>query len=476
MDGVRAFVASRGARGASAKPHRVFANWSSYFSLPWVCFIDIAVFCLYLLFAYYHQASTIAFTLDFSQTISAFFLDGIDLPDPPIGIPVGDGQVYYRRDFESVLNTTCLRFFRFPNAFPIAYPFLAADRGWLTTRLFNGTLASVPFNESSAAAAAASVQPYVETFSTVEAVLGYHIQVTGETHDARLTLTIRASFTHDNDTGTVFMDISHTRVQEKFELTGDMLLVELDFSLPILIAALNVAGIVGLVRYVFQMVEFAVVKAADNLGNWRMIFWRKFDKWSFFAFITHALSIAACVLYMIKGRDITQNVPPFLSVFSAATVCHSLLLIRYLQLKDSTMLIVTVFYKSAVKIVQFLVGCLPIYIGFLAFGVCFFGHLNPYFATAMEMAVFLFCSMHGDSLRDMYDATMVQSDMSVYVGFIFVSLWLAFSLLIMFNITISIVQEVLEVETEKQEAPREDPAFRSLAVLPAHLHTSLPLG
>jgi hypothetical protein len=187
------------------------------------------------------------------------------------------------------------------------------------------------------------------------------------------------------------------------------------------------------------------------------------------------MSIAACVMYMINGRDITEDVPPILYVLSAATVCHSLLLVRYLQLKPSTMLIVTVFYKSAVKIVQFLVGCLPIYIGFLAFGVCFFGHLNEYFATALEMAIFLFCSMHGDSLRDMYDDTIVQSDMSVYVGFVFVSLWLAFSLLIMFNITISIVQEVLEVETEKQEAPKEG-APASGPPLPVQSQWALPLG
>jgi hypothetical protein len=471
MEAFRSYVATRGNRGDSIKPHRVFANWATYFSLPWVCFIDIGTFCLWILFAYYHQTSTIAFTLDFSQTISTFFLDDIELPDTPLGIPVGNGQIYYQSQFESILNVTCARFFLFPDSFPIAYPFLGASTGNLTINLFNPTAIVVPFNATSTSDAAASVTPYVESFYTVTAVLPYHIQVTGETQDARLGLTISATFRHDNDTGTIFMQITHTRVQEKFDLNGETLLVNLDYSLPVLIIGLNFAGICCLGRYAFRMGGFAVRKGKADGWDWRHVFWKKFDKWSFFAFVTHALSISACTMYIIKGREITEDVPPTLYVLSAATVCHSLLLIRYLQLKASTMLIVTVFYKSAVKIVQFLAGCLPIYIGFLAFGVCFFGHLNEYFATALEMAIFLFCSMHGDSLRDMYDDTMVQSDISVYVGFVFVSFWLAFSLLIMFNITISIVQEVLEVETQKQED-----GAAGFPVLPAQMQRGIPLG
>jgi hypothetical protein len=156
-------------------------------------------------------------------------------------------------------------------------------------------------------------------------------------------------------------------------------------------------------------------------------------------------------MYLMVGRDIKAPVPPILYVLSAASVLHSLLLIRYLRLKKSTMLIMSVIFRSSWKVLQFLCGCLPIFFGFHAIGICFFGHLSEYFATGMEMAAFLFCSMHGDSLRDFYDNTMVQNDMSVYVGFLYVSLWLAFSLLIMFNITIAIVQEVLKVETKKAE-------------------------
>jgi hypothetical protein len=51
----------------------------------------------------------------------------------------------------------------------------------------------------------------------------------------------------------------------------------------------------------------------------------------------------------------------------------------------------------------------------------------------------------------MYDDVMIQNDMSIYLGFTYTTLWIAFSLLIMFNITISIVQEVLTVETYRSE-------------------------
>jgi hypothetical protein len=87
-------------------------------------------------------------------------------------------------------------------------------------------------------------------------------------------------------------------------------------------------------------------KGITDGGNPREIFWNKMDKWSFFAFGPHLLSIAACALDIIRGRHITEDVPPILYVLSAVTVYHSLLLIRYL--------IGTVFSRSVVKIVQFL--------------------------------------------------------------------------------------------------------------------------
>jgi hypothetical protein len=296
------------------------------------------------------------------------------------------------------------------------------------------------------------------TFRTVVAEMGYHIQVTREPLDERLTLRIQAEFTHDNDTDTMLLDISHTRVQEKLDFSGDAVLTNFDTSVPISIGALNIIALLILVQYVWAVREFSEAQYHEKGGTgW---FEAYFDWSSILGFLAHTVSFAACVMYLMVGRDITAAVPPILYVLSAASVLHSLLLIRYLRLKKSTMLIMSVVFRSAWRILQFLCGCLPIFFGFHAIGICFFGHLSELFATGVEMAIILFSSMHGDSLRDLYDSTMVQNDMSVYIGFIYASLWIAFSLLIMFNITIAIVQEALKVETEKAEKAEEEIARR----------------
>jgi hypothetical protein len=467
-ENVRASVASRGDRRHFVRPHREFRNWSKYFSLPWLCFIDIAVFSLYVLFAYYHQRSQIAFMLDFTESIQAYFLQDVELPTPPQGIPIGDGQITYVDQFLDLVNRTCERFWLFPDSFPVAYPLVIWPAANLTINLFNGSTIVHFFNQSTAPSATALVTVYLTNFSTIRIAANYHLQVTAETHDSRLGLDIIAMFTRDTQTDTIFMDMSHTNIQEKSDFSVDTILGTLDDSIPLLIIFLNVVAILIIITFVYQLVIYTRKKAIESGLKPKVVFRRKFDRWTLFAFVAHLVSIGACIMYIQVGQDVQETVPPVLYALSAATVLHSLLLIRYLKLKQSTMLIMTVFYKSAIKILQFLIGCLPIYAGFLAFAVCFFGHLNETFATGMQCASFLFCVMHGDSIKDMYDRTMIQNDMSVYLGFIYTSLWLAFSLLIMFNITISIVQEVLQVETDKVEpGQRREPEIQALDAGPA---------
>ena len=71
--------------------------------------------------------------------------------------------------------------------------------------------------------------------------------------------------------------------------------------------------------------------------------------------------------------------------------------------------------------------------------------------------------MHGDSILGFFDSTIVQNDYNPYFGFFYSCLWVSFSLLLMFNITISIVSDVLDRESEKinnyEENAEPDIAF-----------------
>ena len=449
LEDVKLMVKYRGNQIKNIKPHHVFRNWIKSFKLPWICFFEISLFCIYLIFSTFHQNGAVAFTLDFNEAISTFFLQDIELLESPLGIPVGAGQIFFEDDLFEIINKTCYRIFTFPDSFPCSHPLMISPFALLTINLNNDTNIEIEFNNSNIDFISNFVKNYFKDFNSIIISINYHVQVENRYHDTRMNVEVFCEFTHDYDSDSIFMDISHTRFQEKFEISWSTILNTLDFSIPILLIILNIAAISVLIDSMIDLFYYCKNKAIDAGLRPFDIFWEKLNKWDLFASLTHLISIFSSIMYILIGQDIEDDVPPILYAMSLSSLLHSLLLIRYLNLKASTMLIVNVFYHSAVKIVQFLFGCFPIFVGTLCFGCCCYGRLTENFATWMQGAALLFCVMHGDSIIGFYDCLLIQFDMNYYFGFFFGTFWIIFSLSIMFNITISIVQEMMTLEEYK---------------------------
>lgn len=550
------------------KPARSFKNWLKYFKNPYFCFIDISVFCLYLIFAVFHEKSSISFSVDLEKAIHSFLVgelsetkqnlnvNGFSTPkfinnqnkykqspnknnqeatkinrkadsnmhtkklqmiDPHQGIPFGEGQIYLIDDFIYILDSTTRTLFHFSSEFPMSHPIF--DSGYVTLKieLLNGTnieqiiresdeiqqktrkSASIfsTYQESSFDSKTDSpnqkielnektflnnkikikskstesndnlpiqkfefknglkpsdfVMPYLMTFKKVSVTMSYHLQIIGSLFDSRINLDIISDFEMDIRTDSIQFDIYHTRFQEKPAslLKFGTVLYTFNYSLPMVIIIFNVTAIFRLIKAIFDLYSYSKRKSEEVGRGDKFIFSKKFDKWNIFAICTHFLSITTMFLYIFIGQDIEEKVPPINVFLSGAAFMHSILLIRYLNLKDTTFLIITVLYKSSLILVKFLLGCLPFFFAFWAFGICFFGHLSYVFASPLQCASYLFCVMHGDSILALFDNTIIQNDYSVYLGFFYSSAWLAFSLLLMFNVTISIFQDVLRRENAK---------------------------
>ncbi|EAX92741.1 hypothetical protein TVAG_334440 [Trichomonas vaginalis G3] len=468
-------VASHSSMRNNIKPHHIFGNWNRYFKLPYICFLEVSLFCSYFLFTLFHQKGAVAFTLDFSKSLSSFFLKDIRIHNPPAGITVGVGQIYYHKDLSAVINTSLQRFFEFPVSFPCAYPIIVNDNGNVKIELKNGTEIDLEFNENNIEQTSNIIKRYFQYFNKITESCIYHVQVAHQVQDTRMNLEVFVEFTHDYDTDTIFMDLSHTRFQEKFDLTSqNSILSTFDFSIPIFIGILNICALIIMGNQTYNLYRYCYAKATDSGQRPFDVFWKKFDKWDLFALLTHIVSIAASIMYILVGQDIEETIPPIVYLMAASSFLHSMLLVRYLKLKPSAFLILMVFYNSAIKILQFLVGCLTVFIGFLCFTNCIFGHLSENFATAMQGSAFLFCTMHGDSLKDFYDTMVLQYDINYYFGFFTATFWILFALSILYNITISIVQEMMSIEEYKlahkddeQTMPAFNIIFNDLALLSA---------
>ncbi|OHT16275.1 hypothetical protein TRFO_13280 [Tritrichomonas foetus] len=461
-----------GEQRKGTKPHHAFRNWSRFFQLPWFCFLDIAVFCLYFLFASYHQNSSISFAHAINHAITEYFLDDVEITEAPIGIPIGKGQIFFIDDFLSISDQTNIKFFNFSKRFPITYPILGSSNTKMSILLQNDTVEDFSLTEFDVPSIL--VYPYLDYFSTISISMVYHIQIESQIQDSRLALEITITFSKDPRTETIFMNLRHTRFQEKYSISASTILNMLNYSIPIIIMILNFIAIFTLFHNVKNLIKYTKIKAFDVGLKAKDMFKSKFDNWNIFAFISHFYSILASITYLIKGQDIEEEVPPVLYIMALATFLHSILLIRYLSLKESTILVINVLFKATIILLQFLLGCLPIFAGFWAFGICFFGHLSIEFASPMQCASYLFCVMHGDSILGFYDSTIIQNDYSVYLGFFYSSIWLAFALLLMFNVTISIVQDVLKDERAKLEEKHSGSGTNQrVNPLPADLHFTL---
>ena len=130
------------------KPHKSFRNWSKFFKIPSFCFIDIAIFSLYLILAIYHEKTLVSQAVNTAKAMDSFFMNelndinddvqkstkyfsknenrkniknqnqglskSLNILSPPTGIPYGNGQIYLIDDFLILLDELSQKLFDFP--------------------------------------------------------------------------------------------------------------------------------------------------------------------------------------------------------------------------------------------------------------------------------------------------------------------------------------------------------------------------
>ena len=100
--------------------------------------------------------------------------------------------------------------------------------------------------------------------------------------------------------------------------------------------------------------------------------------------------------------------------------------------------------NSAFKVGRVVVLFLPIYTGYVVFGVSTFGAQVPQFQTFSSAAINLFAILNGDECRQTYVA--VQKDCtncsSPIVGWIYLSSWICFAMYVILNVVMATIEDV----------------------------------
>ncbi|EAY13458.1 hypothetical protein TVAG_206260 [Trichomonas vaginalis G3] len=426
------------------KPHRVFRNWTLDYRLPWLCFIEISMMIIYVLIGYTNQLSINDFTIDFTKTVDEYFLSDYDFDDPPEMSNSWVGIIYFKQKLLEVTQSTGQRFFDFSKELPLTHPFFPAESMQVTVVTIGGQVIDVNFRQSNISLVTPFINAFMDSFSQIIMSMKYDLQESELTKDNRLELEVIGEFTRDTDSDIVFVDFYHTRITNS-KSSGTFL----HGSVIIFPAAVCVFGGIAIILnsiYTYEVYMFSKEKAERNFQKTMDIFWEKYDKWCFFSFICHTITVISCTLYIIYGLDYEDQLPFTNTLMAISSMLHCFLLIRYLRQKPSTMIIVNVIFAGGVTFLQFLIGCLVIFAGYLVLGCSLFGTYCINFATFTQGAVVLIAIIHGDSIQDLYDSVMDRADLPWWVLFFYMSIWAFFSLTIMFNISISIFEESLTRE------------------------------
>lgn len=435
------------------KPHLIFSNWKNGYQVPLVCFLEIAMLVIYLITGLFHQDNVSILTQDFSTAVDGFFLSGlVEMVDDryPATVPI-----YRKKRLLNVTETIAQRFFEFPMAFPCGDKFHSHGYFTLTHVSTKDKIFEVSFAPDNISFVGLTISFMLEDFKEITMSCPY-VMETVESIGQELVLTVTGNFLHDLDTNIITLDFTHTRNPRMSDHQWSNILAYPFISFPLLNSFCAVVCIIITLLYMRSLYYYTQEKASRDFEVHWHVFWKKIDRWAIYGIVCHLFTITGNIMYCFSGRSYVHAVPVSTVFMTIASFMHCILLIRYLRQKESTMLIVNVIYRAMAKILLFLMGCLFIFVSYVILGCCLFGTYDETFQTVVDGARALIAVIHGDSIQNMFDSAEKRPNITVYAGFFYWAMWVFFSLTIMFNISISIFEEVLTSEIRTMSKENED--------------------
>ena len=453
------------------RPHLMLRNWIGAHHVPWVCFVELGIFIIYIIVGVIHQDSSIGFTRDFSDAVDDFFMQDLCEPNDEGKYP-GQLQFYLKDKFLDAALIVGDNLAHFANEFPCGNEMFSDNVVVLDLYSKDPEVGvdTQVFTEKNASAMRVYLEANLDNFELLEIRSTYEMRLVINDMDEQLMLTVSALFELDPDTNIIVLDFVHSRIERNEALLWQNGLENMTITFPMTIVILAVIALILNLHHVRGVWKYAKLKSHNDFRNFMTVFRAKLDFWVIYALFTHVMSIIGCSYYAVKGKDYEIAVPNTLILISISSAMHCLLMVRYLRLKRSTQLITNVIWHGSAKMLQFIMGCAFIYTGYFVLGYCWFGTYNERFNTLIGSATALVCIIHGDSIKDSFDSFAEGRDLGLAFGVIYMLVWAFFSLTIMFNIAVSIFEEAIHKEimasVQQDRAQRGEESVRPTLVLP----------
>lgn len=465
----RMVVASKMRAGRDGKVHKVFHDWKRGFHAPIVCFIECMIVILYFALGHIHQHASVAFARDFAQVVDDFFMEGMAKKNEdefyPQVIPL-----YMTEDFLEAAMRTARNLFAFADSIPFATEFNVSNHVTLDVSHLSGVRLQRNFTGNEMDDLLATLKLTCWDFNEVflSSIYALSLNIYGLVDE--LLVSVNASFVLNEATNIIILDFAHTRVDTNPEILWQLGLKSAGLTIPLVIVGLAVVAIVLNIASLVGTWQRARVKAAAKFLHADDVFKEEVDIWVVCAFVAHSLSIIANVYYAMNGTQYESAVPPAMVIMGFAAATNCFLMCRYFKLYPASSVMMNVIWNGSTKVLQFLVGCAFLYAGYIVMGCCWFGSYDSMFTSTIATAKSLVCIVYGDNIKVTLDDGANGRDIGFIFSFIYIVVWVFFSLTVIFNISISIFEEAIHTEIMKsvqsERAKRGEAEIASNMLLP----------
>jgi hypothetical protein len=326
-------------------------------------------------------------------------------------------SIYFITQFLDAAETIGRRCLQVVTDFPCSTQFLSD--GFFTMEFIAADQHHVDltFNEDNISFLRPILDVMIYSFTSMSISSSYSVRMENYAIDRVFILEVNASFLVDPVTHIIRLDFAHTRDHHQLEPQLDDALDRAQLTFPLAIIFGSLLLILLTVKYIYSVSLFVRVKSAKEFRQFHSVFWKKLDLWT-----------------------LSKNS------------------YRYL--------IVKVAFKMFKLMCQFLMGCLVIYAAYLMVGIYLFGTFDGNFQTWLTGATVLLAVVHEDTIADGFHESEDLADMSRFAGLIYWGIWVFFSMAIMYNVSISIFEEVLatEIANEQEEKRIKQASERVLAL------------
>lgn len=437
------------------RPYKQYRNWARGFQIPWVCFFECGIMILYFFYGFLYQRSIIDFSVDFSKAINDYFLSNLGFSVEDDGKISVNVPIYFKSQFMEIANETGYRFLNFQDDIPSSNKFysdeiLYVHFEYIKPETDEYVIKDYNFTKSNISQLHDVVKSFSENIPKLSMSSTYYMERNITKRIEIIKLSIFSDFTFNKRSRIITMNSHHKRIPYFPSFEFSLLFTDPLILTLFVIFFLSICCIFFNIYYIRSTYMYFKKKAVNNFQDPKKKFSAKFDRWSIYSLFCHTVTIVASLSSIINNFYYDKNVIPIsMILMSLSSFLHTILLLRYLKQKPQTMIIVNVATTSIIKIIEFLVGCITIFIAYTIFGSCLFGTYDTTFRSFIDSAECLLAVVHGDSIQTMFNAAELWPDLSKWYGIIYWGLWIFFSLTIMFNISISIFEEVLTKEIYK---------------------------